>query len=121
MSKRKVPDTSLEAWRSITNEQLSNHHAKILASLAQIKTGSAEQISTHSNLSYWQITKRLSELVKKELIYNTGLKVPTRTGRSAYTYALCNPGSVPPKTTEKAMPGETVADFSKKILQQKLF
>ena len=121
MSKKKIPETSLAAYQSITNEQKENHYNKILATLAELKTASAEQIASHTTITYWQVGKRMSELEKKQLVYNTGLKVATRTGRSAYTYALCNPGSVPPKTTEKAMPGESVADFSKKILQQKLF
>lgn len=121
MGKRKVPPTSLEAWRSITQEQLSDHHAKILSALALIKRGSAEKISDNSTLSYWQVTKRLSELERKQLIYKTGAIVATKTGRKAEVYALCKPGEVPKKETERLMPGKTVADYAKGFYQQNLF
>lgn len=121
MPKRKVPPTSLEAWRSITQEQLSDHHAKILSSLVSLKRASAEQISTHASLQYWQITRRMAELERKNLIYKTGAKVATRTGRSAAVYALCKPGEVPKKETERLMPGKTVADYAKGFYQQNLF
>jgi predicted ArsR family transcriptional regulator len=125
MSKKKHPETSLQAWRQVTKEMLNDHQAKILESLTVIKKGSSEQISTHSNLSYWQVTKRMKELEDKELIYKTGEKVATRTGRSAAVYALKKPGEVPEKETESVMPGPTVSDYSKNItksfVQQDLF
>lgn len=123
--KKKHPETSLSAWRSVTKEMISDHHSKILESLSVIKKGSSEQISTHSNLSYWQVTKRMKELESKDLVYKTGEKVATRTGRSAAVYALKNPGEAPVKETESVMQGKTISDFSKSItkefVQQDLF
>lgn len=125
MSKRKLPETSLEAWRSITPEQLSDHHAKILTALSELKKASAEQISTHTNLHYWQITRRMSELERKQLIYKTGAKVATRTGRSAAVYALCKPEEIPVKETVSVLPGKSISDYSKEIskkfIQSNLF
>lgn len=118
MPKRKVAETSLEAWRSITQEQLSDHHAKILAALTDLKKASAEQISTHTNLHYWQITRRMSELERKNLIYKTGVKVATRTGRSAAVYALCKPDEVPVKETVSVLPGKSVSDYSKEMTKK---
>lgn len=121
MPKRKLAETSLEAWASIHPEQLNNHHAKIITALAELKTASSEQISTHTNLHYWQVTRRMSELERKQLIYNTRIKVATRTGRSAFAYALCSPNAIPERATEKVMPGKTIAEYSKELIQPSLF
>lgn len=120
MSKRKLPETSLEAWRSITPEQLSDHHAKILAALSELKKASAEQISTHTNLHYWQITRRMSELERKNLIYKTGTKVATRTGRNAAVYAIYVLGEEPVKETESVLPGKSISDYSKEISKSRI-
>jgi predicted ArsR family transcriptional regulator len=109
------PNTSLEAWRSITKEQLSEHHAKILCALRDLKSASAEQLSTHTNLTHHQVNRRMSELERLELIYRTGAKVATRTGRSASCWSLRNPSEAPKKVTEKILPGRTISDFSKAI------
>lgn len=109
------PETSLEAWRSITKEHLLEHHAKILCALRDLRTASAEQISTRTNLTHHQVNRRMSELERMEIIYRTGAKVATRTGRSASCWALRNPNEAPKKVTERMLPGKTVADFSKAI------
>jgi len=115
MTKKKIAETSAEAWKSITKEQIGNHHAKILAALAELKSASSEQISTHTTLAYWQVTRRMSELEKKGLIYNTRNKVATRTGRSAFTYSLSDPNKVPEPVVEKVMPGKSIAEYSRGI------
>src|ERR1700739_5067134 len=119
MPKRKIAETSMEAYKALHLNQVAEHHAKILAALSEIQRGSSEQISQHSTLSYWQVTKRMNELEKKNLIYNTKDKVPTTRGRSAFVYALVKPGETPKVNTEKVMPGESVSDFSKKLIQNK--
>lgn len=118
------PETSLEAWRSITKEHLLEHHAKILCALRDLRTASAEQISTRTNLTHHQVNRRMSELERMEIIYRTGARVVTRTGRSASCWSLRNPNEAPKKVTESSIKGSSISDYSRaliKISQPKLF
>lgn len=115
MPTRKNPATSLDAWKQVHPDMQEAHYEKILSALSELKTASAEQISSRITIDYWQVSRRLSELERKQLIYKPGLKVATRTGRSAFVWALCKPGETPQKTTESALPGKSISDYSKEI------
>lgn len=117
MPSRKVPKTSLEAWQSITQEQLNEHHAKILSGLT-LGPASAEQIAERIGLSHHQVNRRMKDLEETNLAYKNGLKVATKTGRTANVWALVHPNEIPKKVTEKTLPGPSVSDFSKGILKQ---
>ena len=103
MGKRKNPETSLEAWKSVTSEQLASHHNKILLALKKLKRGNAEQISSFTSLNYWQVSRRISKLVAKQLIYRTGKKIKTRTGRDSYVYSIVKGKSQEKKFIQKEL------------------
>jgi predicted ArsR family transcriptional regulator len=117
MANRKVPKTSLEAWRSITQEQLNEHHAKILSGLS-MGPASAEQIADRIGLTHHQVNRRMKDLEEKLLAFKNGQIVATKTGRTANVWALVNPNEIPKKVTEKTLPGPSVSDYSKGILKQ---
>jgi predicted ArsR family transcriptional regulator len=110
------PETSIEAWHSVKNSMPEEHHAKILKALAELKSASAEQISTITNLDHWQVNRRLSELERKQLIYKPGGKVPTKTGRSANLWTLTTP---PEPVIRKRI--QIPAYSGKKFIQPNLF
>ena len=80
------PQTSREAWKSISKEQLSNHHLKIISALEKLKAASAEQIAAYCSLDHWQVNRRMSELEKEGRVYKRGDTTKTKTGRSAYLW-----------------------------------
>lgn len=117
MKKSCPPQTSLAAWDSVKGSMPPEHHVKILKALGELKSASAEQISTITNLNHWQINRRLSELERKNLIYKPGGRVPTKTGRSANLWALT--GEPEPKPARKRV--QIPAFSGKKFIQPNLF
>lgn len=91
--KRKVVETSQEAYHSVTPEMLTDIYKRILDALKVLGRGSAEQIGMQLTIDSIKVTRRISEMVKLGLIYNTGIKTPTRSGRSAYQYSLKGTGT----------------------------
>lgn len=120
MSKRKLPETSQDAYRSLKVAKVRETYQKILFALAVIKEGTFEDIANEMKVEPDIVWKRLSELHDAGKIYRPGNKRPLKSGRMGYTWMLINPGVSPKKVTEKSMPGKTVADYSKKIKQLSL-
>lgn len=84
------PKTSIEAYKSV-QEMKDDHYVKIIRALKDIETGATyEEISLRCGLSKDQVNRRLSELVDKNVIYNTGMARPTSSGRNAMVRQLKN-------------------------------
>jgi hypothetical protein len=82
------PKTSIEAYRSV-QEMKDDHYVKIINALKEMKVGgNYEEISLRCGLSKDQVNRRLSELVDKNVIYNTGMARPTSSGRNAMVRQL---------------------------------
>lgn len=119
MSKKsKPPETSLEAYRALHPEHLAEHYKKIIKALEILGTATAEQIAKHLTLEHVQITRRMSELEKMELVYKPGTKAATKSGRQAFNWCLKQKGQTIEKKTEKAPVGKSVSDYSKEILKK---
>jgi predicted transcriptional regulator len=121
MPKTKLPKTSLEAHDKVTPEMLSDHYGKILKALGRLEQANYEQIAKYVNMDRHQVGRRLKEMERMNLIYKPGFTLPTSTGRSANVYMLCNPGEKRKTETEKMLPGDSVSDFSRRLVQNKLF
>lgn len=86
-----LPVTSIEAYKSITPEMLLSHHGKILLALKELGSGMYEEIAVKTGLERHSVARRLKELQyfsPQPLIYNTGEKRKTSTGRNAFVYKL---------------------------------
>lgn len=81
------PKTSIEAYRSV-QEMKDDHYVKIINALKGMDGGTYEEISYKCGLSKDQVNRRLSELVDKNVIYNTGMARPTSSGRNAMVRKL---------------------------------
>ena len=86
------PQTSHDAYRSITPEQLSRHYSKIMEALKVLGSASAEQIAKHLTMEHSQVNRRMSEMFRLEMIYKPGKKVLTKSGRNAYVWAIRGTG-----------------------------
>lgn len=120
---RKQPATSLEAHGSI-QDMKPDHHANILEALKKHGEKSAEQLAAITGLSHHQVNRRMLELSERGLIFRPGNKVATLTGRSAYTWRLCEEGGENVSLAEKVPEGEGISDFSRNIqrlAQKELF
>lgn len=117
MPKRKNPETSIDAYKSLQPDQLKEIYQKIIEALKVLGTASTEQIADYTTLPHPKIHKRVSEMEKLEIIYRPGNRVATKSGRTAYVWCLCNQPITDnqQKVTEKALRGPTVADFSRDI------
>lgn len=123
MPKRKNPETSNEAYRSLKVVKVNETYQKILFALAIIKEGTFEDIARQANEEEDVIWKRLSELHDAGKIYRPGNKRPLKSGRQGYTWMLVTKGVAPTKVTERSMPGKSISEYSKGISahQQDLF
>lgn len=116
--KRTNPSTSHEAYEKVTPEMLSAHHKKIVAALTKLKAANYEAIAQAAGLDKICIARRLSELELKGLVYKPGIKTLTSTGRNSFVYSLTADGKVySPAPVEKAMKGNGVGHYAKKIQQ----
>lgn len=111
----KVPDTSLAAYRAVTEEMRDNHFSRILKALKVLGRASAEQIALHVGMDHAQVNRRVSELERKELIWKPGSMVLTKSGRMAYVWTIRGDNQPTTTASEKLMKGETVSDISKKM------
>jgi predicted transcriptional regulator len=116
MSKRKVPDTSVEAWRSIDPSQLARIYCGILYALGIMHKATFEEIAAHMKVDKSRVWKRMSELERMKLVYRPGSKKMLKSGRQGYEWALTS--QITPRTDkeQKALKGKpTIQDHSRAI------
>lgn len=114
----KQPATSIEAYKSVSIEMKNSHWGKIIKALKSLGSGTYEELANHVGMERHQIGRRLKEMELDELIYKSGLKRPTKSGRSAFVYYLCN--SSQPKTEREVNYSKkqtTATDHANKIIE----
>lgn len=123
MGKRKNPETSNEAYRSLKAVEVRETYKNILFALSIIKEGTFEDISRQMNVAPAVVWKRLSELCNDGKIYRPGNKRPLKSGRCGYTWMLITPGVTSAKIVELRLPGDSISTYSKRIcaIQKELF
>lgn len=115
MAKRKIIETSQEAYKSLQPDQIREIYSKVIEALKVLGMASTEQISEYTTIPHPRIHKRVSEMEKLEMIYRPGIKVPTKAGRSAYQWTLRNNQPIVERKPEKALPGKPVHEYAKSI------
>lgn len=90
MKKRKLPETSMEAYRSLEPKKMQDIYGKILFALERLDCATSEQIAGFLQVPHEMVWKRMSELCRPpiEKVYNTGIKKATKSGRKAFAYSL---------------------------------
>jgi predicted ArsR family transcriptional regulator len=115
MGKRKNPETSNAAYKSLDPENLNERYTLILEALGKIKEGTFEQIAKAAGLQDKVVWKRLSELAASKLIYRPGNKRKLKSGREGYTWMLTGDVAEKMQNRERALGGKAVSDYSKDI------
>jgi predicted transcriptional regulator len=122
MSKKRPPETSIDARNSLRPEDLADIYQKILKGLERLGTASNEQLASYLTIEHSRIWKRVSELNKMGLIFRPGHKVPTKTGRQSFVWQLCSAG-VKTDRENKKLDGPSVVDYTRTIasIQKNMF
>lgn len=117
-TRNNLPETSHEANRMAVPEMRADHHKKIIDALSKLKAANFEVIASHSRLDKAQVSRRLCELERLQVVFNTKIKTKTSTGRSAYAYSLqsdISPSDIVSATIKNITPKK----MSKKKVQEK--
>jgi len=120
MSENKLPETSLEAYKAVTPEMLTNHHKCILVALNVLKSGTYEQIAEAVAMERHQIGRRLSELERMGVIYKPGEKRLTSTNRNAFVYKMVENNEVSAEPEKFNAKEKSVADYANEIISKTL-
>jgi len=114
---QRLPDTSLEAYRAVTPEQLREMYVKIQWALKSLGKANYEAIADFLNLpDRNMVSRRLKEMEGLEMIYKPGTKSLTTRKRNAYDYSIRNSDTILPPI-EKFNPTETsAADYANMII-----
>lgn len=113
--KKSVPTTSRAAFNQVTTEMKQGHYDKIKAALQKLKSANYESIAAKANLNPTAVGRRLSEMLERGMVWKPGGVSKTTSGRAAYNYQLSTETKIHPTTVEKAMKGNSISHFSKKI------
>lgn len=113
--KRKNPETSVSAYRSLNPLQLAEIYQKILWGLGQIGEGTFEDIAIAVRLPKERVWKRMNELCKNNLIYRPGNKKPLASGRLGYTWKLVKENGDNNSVIEQSPTGPSISDYSRNI------
>lgn len=114
----KQPETSREAYLSVTLEMKNTHYSKIIKALKTLGSGIYEELADYMGMEKNQVSRRLKEMEMQELVYKSGTKRPTRSGRNAFVYYLV--GSSQPKTEKEINYSKvktTATEHAKKIIE----
>ena len=83
------PKTSIQAYKSMTDDILNNHHRLIVKALLKLGKANFEQIAKYLK---WddpnRAARRMSELERNEIVYKPGAMIKTKSGRNSYVYSL---------------------------------
>ncbi len=83
-----LPSTSHEANRKATSEMRDAHKNKIVGALRELVSANYETIGNKCKLDKHAVHRRINELERDGVVYNTKIKTATSSGRSANNYSL---------------------------------
>lgn len=113
MSKKKLPDTSIAAYKE-AEPLIEPHHINIVRALRRLKSGIYEEIAAASGMEKNQVGRRLKELEEMEIVFKPGRKKMTSKGRYAYEYELTNKGISISVGVEPMPESSTTEDIKKR-------
>ena len=118
--KKNVPETSKEAYQQLDLSQLRETYRNILLALAELGSGTFEDIAAKMKVDKSTVWKRLSELQRMELIYRPGTKKMLKSGRNGYMWALTSQSIPKTEKSMKELKGQpAVVDYSRKLISDK--
>lgn len=103
MRKSKMPETSIEALKSLDAESVKNIYKRIAWALSKLGEGTWEDISRKLKEKDSKIWRRLSEMQRLNMVSRTDNRKVLSSGRKGYTWKL---------TPDQAL---TIQDYSRNI------
>lgn len=116
--KRKQPETSKDALKSLNPEKIRDIYKRILEALQIIGKGTYEDISKQMKIDSSRVWKRLSECHIMGLIERTGERKALSSGRDGFVWQLTSKDLPLKPVIEKHLPGKSVSEFAKEIIRQ---
>lgn len=123
MARKRLPQTSIDAYHSLDPELLTDRYKKILMSLSVLGEATSEEIAAHAKLDNSKVWKRMSELEKDEygaMVYKPGNKRQLKSGRFGYTYMLtaaATPKTIAEKNIYKSKE-KTAGDYASNLINK---
>lgn len=99
MTTRKHCETSKEAYLSLEPEKIQQIYTDIMKALSVIGEGTFEDIASNLKIDKSRVWKRLSEMQKNGMIFNTGRKKLLKSNRNGFTWMLTQNNT--PKTDKE--------------------
>lgn len=116
MKKTKIPETSLEAYKSLDPTRLRDTYKKIILALSELGSGTFEDIAKKMKVDKSVVWKRLSELERANILYRPGTKKTLKSGRSGYIWLILSLDGVSAIIEDaKLKSTQTIQDHSRNI------
>jgi predicted transcriptional regulator len=116
MTKKQMPETSLEAYRSLDPVKLSDTYKKIILALSELGSGTFEDIAKKMKVEKSIVWKRLSELERANILYKPGTKKTLKSGRMGFVWMILSLDGVASIIEDaKLKSTQTIQDHSRNI------
>lgn len=109
-----MPETSLEAYKSLDPIRLNDTYKGIILALSELGSGTFEDIAKKMKVDRSVVWKRLSELERANIIYRPGTKKTLKSGREGFIWKILSIDKISPiivEATLKSTP--TIQDYSR--------
>lgn len=116
MAKKQIPETSIEAYRSLDPARLNDTYKSIILALSELGSGTFEDIAKKMKVDKSVVWKRLSELEKANILYRPGTKKTLKSGRLGFVWMIFSLEEVSYLIEEaKLKSTQTIQDHSRNI------
>lgn len=116
MSKSKIQETSMEAYRSLDPTKLRDTYKRIILALSELGSGTFEDIAKKMKVDKSVVWKRLSELERANILYRPGTKKTLKSGRSGFVWMILSLDGISSLIEEaKLKSTPTIQDHSRNI------
>lgn len=110
------PQTSIDAFRSLDPVKLSDTYKKIVLALAELGSGTFEDIAKKMKVDKSVVWKRLSELERANILYRPGNKKTLKSGRLGFVWMIISLDAISSIIEDaKLKSTQTIQDHSRKI------
>lgn len=116
MRKSNPPQTSIDAYKSLDRAKLSDTYKKIVLALAELGSGTFEDIAKKMKVDKSVVWKRLSELERANILYRPGTKKTLKSGRLGFVWMILSLDIISSLIEEaKLKSTQTIQDHSRNI------
>jgi predicted transcriptional regulator len=116
MRKSNPPQTSIDAYKSLDRAKLSDTYKKIVLALAELGSGTFEDIAKKMKVDKSVVWKRLSELERANILYRPGTKKTLKSGKLGFVWMILSLDIISSLIEESKLKStQTIQDHSRNI------